>query len=130
VAQKLKDDGFFSGAIELGHITRDATEELKVADFNHEHLGQLNTYVSWYKRNMTTDGDCPPIGLLLCKRKDNALVHYALADLPNTLFVSKYQVELPTLEQLRDFLNAPATHQRPRAEIPSERGGGVDPGAT
>ncbi len=88
--------------------------ELKVADFSHEHLGQLNTYVSWYKRNMTTDGDSPPIGLLLCKRKDNALVHYALADLPNTLFVSKYQVELPTLDQLRDFLNAPAADQHPR----------------
>ena len=47
--------------------------ELKVADFSHEHLGQLNTYVSWYKRNMITYGDSPPIGLLLCKRKDNAL---------------------------------------------------------
>ena len=81
--------------------------ELKVANFSHEHLGQLNTYVSWYKRHMTTKGDNPPIGLLLCKRKDNALVHYALADLPNTLFVSKYQVELPSLEQLRALLDAP-----------------------
>jgi hypothetical protein len=42
---------------------------LKVADFNHEHLGQLNTYVSWYKRNAMTKGDNPPIGLLLCTRK-------------------------------------------------------------
>jgi predicted nuclease of restriction endonuclease-like (RecB) superfamily len=82
--------------------------ELKVADFSHEHLGQLNTYVSWYKRNMTTYGDNPPIGLLLCKRKDSALVHYALADLPNPVFVSKYQVELPTVDQLRNLLNAPA----------------------
>jgi hypothetical protein len=81
--------------------------ELKVADFSHEHLGQLNTYVSWYKRNMITNGDNPPIGLLLCKRKDNALVHYALADLPNPLFVSKYQVELPTVDQLRQFLDDP-----------------------
>jgi hypothetical protein len=56
-------------------------------------------------------GDSPPIGLLLCKRKDNALVHYALADLPNTLFVSKYQVELPTVEQLQDLLNVPAADQ-------------------
>lgn len=79
--------------------------ELKVADFSHEHLGQLNTYVSWYKRNMITNGDNPPIGLLLCKRKDEALVQYALADLPNPLFVSKYQVELPTVDQLREFLN-------------------------
>jgi predicted nuclease of restriction endonuclease-like (RecB) superfamily len=88
--------------------------ELKVADFSHEHLGQLNTYVSWYKRNMIMYGDSPPIGLLLCKRKDNALVHYALADLPNTVFVSKYQVELPTVDQLRNLLNAPAADQRLR----------------
>jgi predicted nuclease of restriction endonuclease-like (RecB) superfamily len=96
--------------------------ELKVADFSHEHLGQLNTYVSWYKRNMITYGDSPPIGLLLCKRKDNALVHYALADLPNTVFVSKYQVELPTVDQLRNLLNAPADqrlHDRHRVEPPA-----------
>jgi len=86
--------------------------ELKVADLSHEHLGQLNTYVSWYKRNMTSNGDNPPIGLLLCKRKDNALVCYALADLPNTLFVSKYQVELPTVDQLQDLLNTPAADLR------------------
>jgi hypothetical protein len=60
---------------------------------------------------MITVGDSPPIGLLLCKRKDNALVHYALADLPNTVFVSKYQVELPTVDQLRNLLNAPAADQ-------------------
>lgn len=100
--------------------------ELKVADFSHEHLGQLNTYVSWYKRNMITDGDSPPIGLLLCKRKDNALVHYALADLPNTVFVSKYQVELPTVDQLRNLLNAPAEDQRLRTfnadgDVPGQR---------
>jgi hypothetical protein len=52
------------------------------------------------------------IGLLLCKRKDNALVHYALADLPNRVFVSKYQIELPTVDQLQNFLNAPAADQR------------------
>ena len=80
--------------------------ELKVADFAHEHLGQLNTYVSWYKRNVMTEGDNPPIGLLLCTRKDHSLVEYALADLPNRLFVSKYQLELPSREQIQQFLDA------------------------
>jgi len=55
--------------------------ELKVAEFSHEHLGQLNTYVSWYKRNQMTAGDNPPIGILLCTRKDHALVEYAPTDL-------------------------------------------------
>lgn len=80
--------------------------ELKVNAFNHEHLGQLNTYVSWYKRNMMTAGDNPPVGLLLCTRKDHTLVEYALADLPNQLFVSKYQLELPSKEQIKEFINA------------------------
>lgn len=80
--------------------------ELKVAGFKHEHLGQLNTYVSWFKRNAMTAGDNPPIGLLLCTRKDHSLVEYALADLPNRLFVSKYQLELPTRNQLQKFLDA------------------------
>lgn len=80
--------------------------ELKVAGFKHEHLGQLNTYVSWFKRNAMTAGDNPPVGLLLCTRKDHSLVEYALADLPNRLFVSKYQLELPTRDQLQKFLDA------------------------
>jgi predicted nuclease of restriction endonuclease-like (RecB) superfamily len=79
--------------------------ELKVDEFKHEHLGQLNTYVSWFKRNVMTDGDNPPIGLLLCTHKDHSLVEYALADLPNRLFVSKYQLELPSREQIQQFLD-------------------------
>ncbi|MBI1849044.1 MAG: DUF1016 family protein [Planctomycetes bacterium] len=80
--------------------------ELKVAQFEHEHLGQLNTYVSWFKRNVMAQGDNPPIGLLLCTRKDHVLVEYALADLPNRLFVSKYQLELPSRERIQEFLDA------------------------
>lgn len=80
--------------------------ELKVSGFSHEHIGQLNTYVSWYKANEMTEGDNPPIGILLCTRKDHALVEYALAGLSNRLFVSKYQLGLPTREQLQAFLDA------------------------
>lgn len=78
--------------------------ELKVASFSHEHLGQLNTYVSWYGRNMMTKGDNQPIGLLLCTQKDHALVEYALAGMKSRLFVSKYQLELPKKEDLERFL--------------------------
>jgi predicted nuclease of restriction endonuclease-like (RecB) superfamily len=80
--------------------------ELKLAEFSQGHMGQLNTYVSWFKRNMLAEGDSPPVGLLLCTRKDHALVEYALADLPNRLFVSKYQLELPSREQIQQFLDA------------------------
>jgi predicted nuclease of restriction endonuclease-like (RecB) superfamily len=78
--------------------------ELKLAAFSHENIGQLNTYVSWYRKHMMTDGDNPPIGILLCTAKDHPLVEYALAGLDNALFVSKYLLELPKKEDMQRFL--------------------------
>jgi len=78
--------------------------ELKLAEFNHENIGQLNTYVSWYKENMMREGDNPPIGILLCSHKKHSLVKFALAGMDNQLFVSKYQLELPKREEIERFL--------------------------
>lgn len=79
--------------------------ELKVDEFRHEHIGQLNTYVAWFQKNMMQEGDNPPVGLLLCTGKDHALVEYALSSISNRLFVSKYQLELPSKELLQRFLD-------------------------
>lgn len=79
--------------------------ELKVDTFRHEHIGQLNTYVAWFEKNMMQPGDNPPIGLLLCTGKDHALVEYALSGMSSRLFVSKYQLELPSKELLQRFLD-------------------------
>ena len=80
--------------------------ELKVDEFRHEHLGQLNTYVTWYRQHMMAEGDQPPVGLLLCTGKDHALVQYATASVDNQLFVSKYALELPSKAALEKFLQA------------------------
>lgn len=86
--------------------------ELKVDEFRHEHLGQLNTYVSWYRKHEHTEGDNPPIGLLLCTRKNHALMEYALAGLDNQLFVSRYQLGLPTKEELLRVVEAELRESR------------------
>lgn len=78
--------------------------ELKIAHFSHENLGQLNTYVNWYRKNMMVEGDSPPLGILLCTDKNHALVEYALAGMDNQLFVSKYQLELPKKEDMERFI--------------------------
>jgi len=78
--------------------------ELKVDTFSHEYLGQLNTYVNWFRLHEMTGDDNPPIGILLCTKKNEALVEYALAGMDNQLFVSKYQVELPGKEEIRQFI--------------------------
>jgi len=79
--------------------------ELKLEKFSHENLGQLNTYVSWYKHNMMTAGDNPPVGVLLCTDKNHVLVEYALAGMDNQLFVSKYLLELPKKEEMQRFID-------------------------
>jgi predicted nuclease of restriction endonuclease-like (RecB) superfamily len=78
--------------------------ELKIDEFKHEHLGQLNTYVNWFRKHETVEGDNPPVGLLLCTRKNHALMEYALAGMDNQLFVSRYQLELPRKEDLEKLL--------------------------
>lgn len=91
--------------------------ELKIGAFSHENIGQLNTYVSWYRRHMMTEGDNPPIGILLCTAKDHALVEYALAGIDNGLFVSKYLLELPEKEAMQRFIE----EQLASAEIEAVR---------
>jgi predicted nuclease of restriction endonuclease-like (RecB) superfamily len=78
--------------------------ELKNDAFKHEHLGQLNAYVSYYKQHQMTEGDQPPIGILLCTQKNHDMVQYALADMGNQLFVSRYQLQLPPASEMEDFL--------------------------
>ncbi len=72
--------------------------------FRHEHLGQRNTDVASYKKHEMTAGDQAPIGILLCTHKDEALVEFALGDLSNQIFVSRYAVEPPKKEEMERFI--------------------------
>lgn len=79
--------------------------ELKVGEFSYEHIGQLKTYVNYYRKEVMLPDDNPPIGILLVTNKNNALVEYAMADSDKDIFVSKYLLELPSKEQLIKFIN-------------------------
>jgi len=78
--------------------------DLKVDKFKHEHLSQLNSYVSYYKNEIKHTSDNDPIGILLCTEKGKKMVEYALAGMEEKLFVSKYLLELPSKEILSQFI--------------------------
>ncbi|OFX56547.1 MAG: hypothetical protein A2046_09655 [Bacteroidetes bacterium GWA2_30_7] len=78
--------------------------DLKVDKFKHEHLSQLNSYVSYYKDQIKHTSDNDPIGILLCTEKGKKMVEYALAGMEEKLFVSKYLLELPSKEILSQFI--------------------------
>lgn len=101
----IGDEHFFIDLVFYHRILKcHVLVELKTDAFRHEHLGQLNTYVAYYKKHQMTPGDQPPIGILLCTRKNDALVEFALGDLNNQLFVSRYAVELPRKEEMERFI--------------------------
>jgi predicted nuclease of restriction endonuclease-like (RecB) superfamily len=102
----IGDEHFFVDLVFYHRILKcHVLVELKIERFSHENLGQLNTYVSWYRTNMMTEGDNPPIGILLCTDKNHALAEYALAGMDNQLFVSRYQLELPKREEMQRFID-------------------------
>ena len=78
--------------------------ELKVEAFNHHNIGQLNTYLNYYKAEVQQPDDNPPVGILLVTDKNKALVEYATAGIDNQLFVSKYLLALPGKEVLEAFI--------------------------
>jgi predicted nuclease of restriction endonuclease-like (RecB) superfamily len=78
--------------------------DLKVEEFDHVNAGQLNTYLNYYKKEISQPNDNPPVGILMVTNKNEALVEYATAGMDNKLFVSKYLVQLPSKEQLQQFV--------------------------
>lgn len=78
--------------------------ELKLGEFDYSAVGQLNTYLNYYKFEMMAEGDNPPVGILLVAKKDQALVQYATAGMDQHLFVQEYMVQLPSKEELQQYL--------------------------
>lgn len=77
--------------------------DLKIDRFRHEYASQLNMYLNYYKHEVMEQGDNPPIGLLLCADYGETTVRYATEGLSN-VYVSQYRLQLPTEDEIRDYL--------------------------
>ncbi len=78
--------------------------DLKKEEVGYEDVGQMNMYLGYFENEENTEGDNPPIGIVLAKEKDDLLVKYALHNISSQLFVSKYQLYLPDKQTLQDQL--------------------------
>jgi len=78
---------------------------LKRGEVTHQDVGQMNLYLNYFKKEIITEGDKEPIGIVLGAAKDNVLVEYATESISNQLFLSKYQLYLPDKKQLENELN-------------------------
>ena len=101
----IDDEYYFADLVFYNRILHcSVIVELKNDEFRHEYLGQLNAYVSYFKENEMYEGDNPPVGILLCTRKGEKMVEYAIAGMDNNLFVSTYMLQLPDKATLEKFL--------------------------
>lgn len=74
--------------------------DLKRGEVQHEDIGQMNFYLNYYREEMNTEGDTEPIGIVLGAYQDKLVMQYALQNISNQVFVSRYQLYLPNREQL------------------------------
>ncbi|MBN1912209.1 MAG: DUF1016 family protein [Pirellulales bacterium] len=75
--------------------------DLKTGAFNHADAGQMNLYLNYIKEHLTLPEEADPVGIILCARKDDAVVKYATGGIKARVFASKYLTCLPDEETLR-----------------------------
>jgi predicted nuclease of restriction endonuclease-like (RecB) superfamily len=77
--------------------------DLKLEKLTHQDLGQMQMYVNYFDRFVKTPEENPSIGIVLCKRKNDALVELTLPEDAN-IFAAAYQLYLPSKEDLKQRL--------------------------
>lgn len=78
--------------------------DLMLGKFKHEYAGAMNFYLNYLQKEETEKDENAPVGLILCSEKNETHVEYALGGMENQVFVSKYQLHLPTAKELEEFI--------------------------
>lgn len=69
--------------------------DLNLGRFSNADAGQMHVYLSYAREHWAQPGENPPVGVILCSGKDEALVRYATDTLSNKLLVREYLTALP-----------------------------------
>ena len=69
--------------------------DLKIGSFTHADAGQMHFYLNYAREHWVREGENPPVGLILCSEKDEALAQYALEGLSNNVLAAEYRINLP-----------------------------------
>lgn len=87
--------------------------DLKVGKLTQQDIGQMLLYAGYYEAEEMQEGENPPVGLILCTDKNDAVVRYTLSQTSQPVFASRYKLYLPTEEELQSELR----RERDRLEI-------------
>lgn len=102
----IEDDEYFADLVFYNRLLRCfVVIELKTHKLTHQDLGQLQLYVNYYDRYEKQPEENPTIGILLCTDKNDTAVRLTLPEGNKTILASKYQLYLPTSDQLIEQIN-------------------------
>ena len=74
--------------------------DLKLGKLTHQDLGQMQMYVNYFDRFVKTEGENATVGIVLCKKKNEALVEITLPADAN-IHAREYRLYLPSKEELQ-----------------------------
>lgn len=78
--------------------------DLKTGKLTHQDIGQMDSYVRIFDDKQKGDDDNPTIGIILCSDKNKAIAKYSVLNESKQIFASKYQLALPTVEELQQYI--------------------------
>lgn len=78
--------------------------DLKIGKLTHQDLGQMQMYVNYYDRFVKLEHENKTIGIVLCRKKNNAIVEITLPENNDQIFASKYLTALPSKEELKKLI--------------------------
>ena len=102
----LIDDRYYKADLVFYHriLKCHVIIDLKGERLDYADVAQMNLYMEYYRQHYMQPDDNPPVGLLLCTEYGQELVEYLAPFTDPQLFVAKYALELPSKEQIREFL--------------------------
>jgi hypothetical protein len=75
--------------------------DLKLGKLSHQDLGQMQMYVNFFDRFQRAEHEAKTIGIVLCSEKNDAMVKITLPEENQQILAARYQMYLPTEEELR-----------------------------
>ena len=102
----LIDDRYYKADLVFYHrvLKRHVIIELKAHRLDYSDVAQLNMYLAYFRKNIMLSDDNEPIGILLCSEVGQEMAEYTMIGADTNLFLSKYQLELPSTERMTEFL--------------------------
>jgi predicted nuclease of restriction endonuclease-like (RecB) superfamily len=101
--------------------------DLKLGRFTHADAGQMHLYLNYAREHWMHDGENPPVGVILCAQKDEAVAHYALEGLANKVLAREYMTVLPSEKLLAREIEKVRNELRKRENRNADLFGNVRP---